>query len=819
MLLGGTFDASRRLRDELDRTATAFASSRSAMEDNKSVVIGLTESLTELRNQEQRLRGSQTALETKAAELIDTYGELGIGLISLGVDYDTVVAAVNRLRLAQIEQGLAAAQSLNVTAEALREARLNSFADETLTDRLGLRTLNNVGRGFTNGTIPGLQAFIAQFGEFQASVTNRNMDEVTSQGAAISEDGINRLLQTLNERFDGENAPRDVNILRQNLIALRSEVTGIVSSVLLARQANHAEDVAEVATGTTVAGYQAQAEALRDSFERAKQAFDQNRTYDRATNTVGPVDERLNIDPGLRMQVFMDNVDSISSEMLALKERLFGPGSELSELEREALVGLGVDTSLQLDPAEFASMLDGIIEQSVEASESVVRVAIAAARKDIESRLENLNQAANLEELAAAEVELNAAVDAYAALRMRQAYLSLGFSDYQINAGINEANFSPIQREATAAARAEIAGSRSTATERVETTNESISTDMRNEHIGALGREIRNLERSLRSMVADMPSGAGRATLDRVLIQQLATIERIEEIERQRLAVEAEDGNLRPAVVASRNEDITTDMNDRRDDAYRAYEDQFRQGSARTFQEAMGDLFESLSETYLSEAARESQSFANGFRDTMLASVGAASEGFKKFFYDVATGASSVSDAFGEMAYSILDSMLQVLTSKISEQLMSMLLNFALAAFGPQKAAIPMSATATFWQGGQIPGISNAFQGKAMTTRDNVLINAAPGEYLLRQSAVNAIGKDNLDQINAMGNRTVSKSAAQMPPMMVAPPAQNTTNVWLVDEQQAPPLGPNDVIAIITRDGMTGGSIKKLIKSVTTGGM
>jgi len=103
--------------------------------------------------------------------------------------------------------------------------------------------------------------------------------------------------------------------------------------------------------------------------------------------------------------------------------------------------------------------------------------------------------------------------------------------------------------------------------------------------------------------------------------------------------------------------------------------------------------------------------------------------------------------------------------------------------------------------------------------RDTQAYQLMDGEYVLRRSAAQAIGYDKLDELNAMGNRTVANS-----PMQTAKPLNENKakggdmNIYLVDERsQAGPLGPNDVLAVISDDIARGGTTKKLIKSVAQG--
>jgi hypothetical protein len=93
-----------------------------------------------------------------------------------------------------------------------------------------------------------------------------------------------------------------------------------------------------------------------------------------------------------------------------------------------------------------------------------------------------------------------------------------------------------------------------------------------------------------------------------------------------------------------------------------------------------------------------------------------------------------------------------------------------------------------------------------------------PDEYVLRKSAVDLVGVDNLDMINSLGNSTISKSK----PAQMTPANSNNAghvNVWLVPKDSVPPPGPRDIVQAIGDDIVKGGTIKKLIKQVNMGNL
>lgn len=201
---------------------------------------------------------------------------------------------------------------------------------------------------------------------------------------------------------------------------------------------------------------------------------------------------------------------------------------------------------------------------------------------------------------------------------------------------------------------------------------------------------------------------------------------------------------------------------------------------------------------------------------------------------DVATGSKSMKASIKDFSLSVLDSLMDMAAKMAANQLIGMLLNLAGSFLGGraltasantlaannasfQAAGIngPTYGTLGMKMGGQIPYRMAAGGRNPAPFRDNVLINAMPGEFLLRQSAVDMIGVDTLNQLNAAGNSKISR----MPTIAQAMPQRepDEVNVWVVPPESKPPIGKKDIVAAISEDIQTGGITKKLIKNVQVG--
>lgn len=210
--------------------------------------------------------------------------------------------------------------------------------------------------------------------------------------------------------------------------------------------------------------------------------------------------------------------------------------------------------------------------------------------------------------------------------------------------------------------------------------------------------------------------------------------------------------------------------------------------------------------------------------DGLLNTFEVARTGMGSMWKDVLTGTKSMKAAFKDFTYSVLDSLFDMATKILANKILTAILNFAASSF--TKGAAPVggdptlsgaAGTSIFGAalGGEIPR-RMALGGNPAPFRDNVLVNAMPGEIMMRKSAVDMIGRDNLLQLNAQGNNRISR----MPSISQAMPQRepDEVNVWIVPEGTKPSMGKKDVIAVVSEDLATGGIIKKLVANIAVGG-
>jgi TP901 family phage tail tape measure protein len=209
------------------------------------------------------------------------------------------------------------------------------------------------------------------------------------------------------------------------------------------------------------------------------------------------------------------------------------------------------------------------------------------------------------------------------------------------------------------------------------------------------------------------------------------------------------------------------------------------------------------------------QQIAGIWQETM----GVMENSMTSFFDKWASGTLRGKQAMRQFEISIIQSMENIAAKALSEQLMKGIFG-SLFSIGGGGA------------GGSSPGLLGGIMGlfgskalggyvKAATglynpNRDSVPVLAQPGEMILRQSAVQMIGRDGLESLNTMGNKRISSSAPAAMPAIKSGESP-VVNLWVAHPDQIPPPGPKDIVHHVASDIMQGGQMKTLIKQVQLG--
>lgn len=221
------------------------------------------------------------------------------------------------------------------------------------------------------------------------------------------------------------------------------------------------------------------------------------------------------------------------------------------------------------------------------------------------------------------------------------------------------------------------------------------------------------------------------------------------------------------------------------------------------------------------------------FGDGVAAILGNITGQLGTSFSAMLSGTKSVKSAFRDMATSIIKSMLDIAAQMAAMQAMKGILGwFGMGASGGAGAGAGAGAGVTpgpavggglisastggyIVGAGQLQHFANGGPVRGgVQGRDSVPAMVMPGEFVMKRTAVDAVGTDYLHSLNAATNSVVSSSA---PKAAAQQQEGGTVNVWVVTPDQKPNgMGPKDVVAVISDDISRGGSIKKLIKQVAT---
>ncbi len=241
-----------------------------------------------------------------------------------------------------------------------------------------------------------------------------------------------------------------------------------------------------------------------------------------------------------------------------------------------------------------------------------------------------------------------------------------------------------------------------------------------------------------------------------------------------------------------------------------------RTGEATETTQSLGKQLEFVLEQYM-KVQKAQGNLGNAIASSLRQVLDTTRESFGALVKDLVTGTKSAGDAFRDMGSRIIETMLDIAIQSAASGFMGQI--GSLFGFGQQAYSSPIGPSQTA-RGGFFGlnqgGIIKANSGYSNVTRDSKIVAVRPGEGILRNSAMEMLGRDNFTQLNAMGNRRISEGTSNM---QAAP--QNgggTVNVYVVPPTEKPSMGPNDVLLVVQKDLLQGGNTKKLIKQISMGG-
>lgn len=221
----------------------------------------------------------------------------------------------------------------------------------------------------------------------------------------------------------------------------------------------------------------------------------------------------------------------------------------------------------------------------------------------------------------------------------------------------------------------------------------------------------------------------------------------------------------------------------------------------------------------VSQWANENLNMASTLMSGVTNILGTARGAMTEFFTTLTDGTASGADAFRQLASSVIRSLQQMLAEMLSVYLMQQMLGWV--GLGGGGKAGGLLGFLGLREGGQARQAAAGERVNGNLNRDSVNYKLMDGEYVLRRSAAQAIGYDELDKINAMGNNASAKADHHGAARPKADQGKSRPqNIYLVDDRsKVGNLGPDDILAVVGDDIARGGTTKTLIRAVQTGGI
>ena len=233
----------------------------------------------------------------------------------------------------------------------------------------------------------------------------------------------------------------------------------------------------------------------------------------------------------------------------------------------------------------------------------------------------------------------------------------------------------------------------------------------------------------------------------------------------------------------------------------------------------------------MSEQVRKNGSISNQIGELVYTS---GISGMENALISICDRTKSVSDAFREMLADILKEIRNFLIKQAVQQFFMAMGSALFSSAGttttlPNGTTIHTTGVETLGPGVTTQGgsISSGFVRKAaaggvvqggIKGRDSVHTMLMPGEYVMKKSAVDVLGTKFFNSLNTNAAQTMNTVGAMMCGTSLEGQSEpSIVNVWVVSEKDEAQMGPNDVIATISKDLQTGGTTKKLIQTIVAG--
>lgn len=194
--------------------------------------------------------------------------------------------------------------------------------------------------------------------------------------------------------------------------------------------------------------------------------------------------------------------------------------------------------------------------------------------------------------------------------------------------------------------------------------------------------------------------------------------------------------------------------------------------------------------------------------------------GFTSLFQNIISNSKRAGDAFKDFGRQVLETIRDIAIQMAVKQGLS-------ALFGAF-ATEDMSGQSSGWNPANLiptakPKANGGLVKGPVPNRDSVNTKLMPGEYVLKKSAVDVIGRDYLDSLNNNASATLSASAESINDARSDTNSNSdkgtggVVNVYVVGQEEQQSMTPSDVLVTITQDMLTGGQTKRLVKQIAMG--
>ena len=272
--------------------------------------------------------------------------------------------------------------------------------------------------------------------------------------------------------------------------------------------------------------------------------------------------------------------------------------------------------------------------------------------------------------------------------------------------------------------------------------------------------------------------------------------------------------------LATKDDELTKAINEVQEELEkrRTWRETMESYSNLSVGEQLGKGMEAATGNYVNDAREQGLHTLAG--STAYLASGVIDEidsGFTTMFTDIISNSKSAGDAFKAFGRQVLETIRDIAIQMAVKQGMSALFSSFGSSFGAQSPTEgQLVIGGTYSTGGPVIG--------PVKNRDSVNARLMPGEYVLKKSAVDVIGRDYLDSLNSNTAATLNASAVDVNNSRDTSESDSKSgggvvNVYVVGQEQQQAMTPSDVLVTITQDMLTGGQTKRLVKSIAMGAL